>query len=82
MGEDNLKTRIVHVSIKTFIFKFVFQLHYLLLLLLLLLLFSADTSTSTTVIESSGKTISTGGVTHSYQVTSRFHSNPVYFSLF
>ena len=30
---------------------------------------SADTTTSTTVIESSGKTVSTGGVTHSYQVT-------------
>jgi hypothetical protein len=31
---------------------------------------NADTTTSTTVIESSGKTVSTGGVTHSYQYTS------------
>jgi hypothetical protein len=31
---------------------------------------NADTSTSTTVIESSGKTVSSGGVTHSYQYTS------------
>ena len=29
---------------------------------------SADISTSTTVIETSGKTVSSGGVTHSYQV--------------
>jgi hypothetical protein len=31
---------------------------------------NADTTTSTTVMESSGKTVSTGGVTHSYQYTS------------
>ena len=29
---------------------------------------SADTCTSTAVIESSGKTVTSGGVTHSYQV--------------